>query len=72
MSEMDTRGNDSTILEGERERPIEAPEVDAAEQYSQMREEAGRLSEELPLEVNPADAAEQDRLVGQDDDDDYR
>jgi len=70
MSEMDTRGDDLSYEEGELS--IEAPEADAAEQQRQTREEdrqRPRLS--FPLEADPADTADQDRVVDLDDDD-YR
>jgi hypothetical protein len=59
---------------------LEAPDADAAEQGqnvipdladSEDLAEPG-LPEELPLEANPADTAEQAREVGRDDEDEYR
>lgn len=50
----------------------EVPEADAAEQLEETREEEdGSLPESTPDEVNPADAAEQARVV-EIDDEDYR
>ncbi|GAA2651871.1 hypothetical protein GCM10010412_018510 [Nonomuraea recticatena] len=65
MSEME-----DIVFEPE-ELSIEAPEADAAEQQRLLREEGG-VRRELPIDVDPADAFEQDRTVGDDDDDDYR
>jgi hypothetical protein len=73
MSEMDIRGDEGHFAEGE-ELSMEAPEADAAEQQRQLGEggEGGtQARRETPLEVDPADAAEQDRVVELDDDD-YR
>jgi hypothetical protein len=73
MSEMDIRPED---LDDELDRvetadlDIEAPEADAVEQRTPVqaiREHRDRV----PLEVDPADAAEQNRIVELDDDD-YR
>ncbi|MEO3805751.1 hypothetical protein [Nonomuraea sp. B1E8] len=70
MSEMDIRGDASTYEEEEGRFSIETPEADAAEQQREIRP-VGRLRSELPLDVDPADAADQDRVVELDDDD-YR
>jgi hypothetical protein len=70
MSEMDVRGDDGNFV-GDEELSIEAPADDAAEQQRPLREEEDRLRREFPLEVDPADAMEQDRVV-EFDDDDYR
>ncbi|MET9336962.1 hypothetical protein [Nonomuraea sp. NPDC003804] len=51
---------------------IEVPEADAAEQLRTLREEDLDFRHEHPFDVDPADAFEQDRTVGDDDDDDYR
>jgi hypothetical protein len=69
MSEMDIRGDEENFANDE-ERPLEAPEADAAEQHRQLLEEEARRRE-LPFDVDPADAAEQDRVVELDDED-YR
>ncbi|TDE30160.1 hypothetical protein E1295_41210 [Nonomuraea mesophila] len=66
---MDIRGDET--YEAEDERSIETPEADAAEQQREIRP-VGRLRSELPLDVDPADAADQDRVVELDDDDGYR
>ncbi|GAA2368935.1 hypothetical protein [Nonomuraea africana] len=65
MSEME-----DVVFEPE-ELSIEAPEADAAEQLRLLREEE-RVRGEVPIDVDPADAFEQDRTVGDDDDEDYR
>jgi hypothetical protein len=58
---------------------LEAPVADAAEQNldavpeePDVDEDEAEEPEELPLEANAADAAEQARVVAVDDDDDYR
>ncbi|GAA0987949.1 hypothetical protein GCM10009555_068390 [Acrocarpospora macrocephala] len=51
---------------------LDASEADLAEQNRALRPEEGPWPLEIPLEADPADAAEQDREVGQDDEDDYR
>ncbi|MFI6500674.1 hypothetical protein [Nonomuraea typhae] len=68
MSEMDVRGDDLPFDDDELS--PETPEADAAEQHRQLRDEEDRRRE-YPLDVDPADAAEQDRVVDYDDDD-YR
>jgi hypothetical protein len=50
---------------------METPGEDAAEQAREVSEEESRELHELPIEVNEADAAEQVRDVGYDDED-YR
>jgi hypothetical protein len=50
---------------------IETPDEDAAEQAREVPEEAGERRPELPFEVDEADAAEQIRDAGYDDED-YR
>lgn len=50
---------------------METPEDDAAEQAREVPEEDAQELQELPFEVNEADAAEQIRDAGYDDDD-YR
>ncbi|WP_165990223.1 hypothetical protein [Streptomyces sp. YIM 98790] len=60
------------LLEEEREAGLETPEADAAEQRAELR--AGE-DEPLPPgsgEANPADLAEQARVVAEDEDEDYR
>jgi hypothetical protein len=69
MSEMDTRGEELSF--DEQELSIEAPEADAAEQHRQMREEQHGPRGVIPFEADPADAADQERVVDLDDDD-YR
>jgi dihydrolipoamide dehydrogenase len=55
------------------EQDIETPEVDAIEQHQELipDETVVGARREVPFDVNEADAAEQDRVVGFDDDD-YR
>jgi len=50
---------------------IETPDEDAAEQAREVPEEASEQLAELPFEVDEADAAEQIRDAGYDDED-YR
>jgi hypothetical protein len=50
---------------------IEVPGEDAAEQAREVAEEPYSELRELPLDVDEADAAEQTRDIGYDDDD-YR
>jgi hypothetical protein len=51
---------------------IETPGEDAAEQAREVAEESDdELLQEIPFDVNEADAAEQTRVIGYDDDD-YR
>ena len=50
---------------------IETPDDDAAEQAREVPEQESGELRELPFEVDEADAAEQERAVGFDDDD-YR
>jgi hypothetical protein len=52
---------------------METPDEDAAEQAKKLPEEGGEERSELPFETDEADAAEQIRDAGYDDDDeDYR
>ena len=53
------------------EMDIETPDEDAAEQAREVAEEGNEELQEVPLDVNEADAAEQTRDVGYGDDD-YR
>ncbi|GAB2945638.1 hypothetical protein ACFMQL_08535 [Nonomuraea fastidiosa] len=71
MSEMDVRGDEGPYTE-EEELSIETPEADAIEQQREMLQSTGQLRRELPLDVDPADGADQDRVVDLDDDDYYR
>ena len=50
---------------------METPDEDAAEQAQEVPEQGGEELSELPLEVDEADAAEQIRDAGYDDED-YR
>jgi len=71
MSEMDVRGDSSIGENASDELSIEAPEADAAEQQRSLREEERSWPQRIPLEVDPFDAAEQERTVDLDEDD-YR
>ncbi len=52
---------------------METPDEDAVEQSQEVPEEDGEERAELPFETDEADAAEQIRDAGYDDDDeDYR
>jgi len=51
---------------------METPDEDAVEQSTEVLEEDGEERTELPFETDEADAAEQIRDVGYDDDEDYR
>lgn len=56
----------------EEEHDVEAPEADAAEQQTELLEQRDNsLSERDPEKANPADAAEQARVV-EIDEDEYR
>ncbi|MDF5755493.1 hypothetical protein [Spongiactinospora sp. TRM90649] len=77
MSEMDVRG-DSLVdraLDEEtsmQEIAIEIEEADAVEQHREMRAATGgRWRQEIPFDVDPFDAADQERTVDIDEDD-YR
>ncbi|GIH91395.1 hypothetical protein ACFFMN_30905 [Planobispora siamensis] len=77
MSEMDV--NETTLeeiddaLSGEigTEIDVETPEADAAEQHRSMQEERSAWPDRIPFDADPADAADQTREVGIDEDD-YR
>jgi hypothetical protein len=75
--ELASSGGRSAIAEQEdgpmSELDLETPEDDAIEQSQEVvaDETVTRLRREIPFEVNEADAAEQERAVGYDDDD-YR
>jgi hypothetical protein len=62
---------DVEITPGDDEPAIEAPEADAAEQRTEIvdREDRGDRVDELPVEADPADRSEQERVVdlGEDD-----
>ena len=60
------------------ERSFDEPDADVAEQNQEAvlldddEVDTDELPEEVPLEADPADAAEQAREVGRGEDDDYR
>jgi hypothetical protein len=72
MSEMDTGAEEIDDQMPPAEIGVEAPEADAVEQYRSVRDGEGpwRL-QEISIDVDPADAADQNRLVDLDEDD-YR
>ncbi len=76
MSEMDIRPDELDDVVEPADSPdaaefdIEAPEADAVEQHRSVRTGEERR-ERIPFDVDPADAAEQDRVVELDEDD-YR
>ena len=51
---------------------METPDEDAVEQSQEVPDEDGEKRTELPFETDEADAAEQIRDAGYDDDEDYR
>ncbi|GAA5076979.1 hypothetical protein HNP84_003624 [Thermocatellispora tengchongensis] len=77
MSEMDVRGDSLGERALDEQTPteigIETSEADAVEQHIAIRDTTGPwlLERDLPLDVDPADAAEQNRTVELDEDD-YR
>ena len=50
---------------------IEAPEADAREQHTLVRDDRDDLPSERPVDADEADAADQHRVVELDDEDDY-
>jgi hypothetical protein len=75
MSESDVRTSatdDVWSSRNDRDEPdIETPEADAVEQQQDVVDTAPDEPPEVPYDVDPADAAEQSRSVGFDEDD-YR
>jgi hypothetical protein len=75
MSESDVRTNDTDDIWSSREDPagpdLETPEADAVEQQQDVVDTPADEPPQVPYDVNPADAAEQGRAVGYDEDD-YR
>jgi pyruvate/2-oxoglutarate dehydrogenase complex dihydrolipoamide dehydrogenase (E3) component len=78
LYELASTGGSSGIADQEvrqlSELDMEAPEGDAIEQHQEVIDEENGTQprHEVPFDVNEADAAEQERDVGFDDDDDYR
>lgn len=75
MSERDFRPNDPddvvAVTEDAGPEDLEAPEADAAEQRRDVIAHGDDQQPSVPYDVNPADAAEQHRVVEYDEDD-YR
>ncbi|MFC4532453.1 hypothetical protein [Sphaerisporangium dianthi] len=77
MSEMDLSGREAPLDALEPlddvadELQTEVPEADAIEQRLTIRDERREWPLEIPYDVDPADAADQERVVDLDDDD-YR
>ncbi|SDG92533.1 hypothetical protein SAMN05421505_109136 [Sinosporangium album] len=70
MSEMNQ--HDDPVLVEEEDIAVEAPEADTVEQHRNLREDSGDWPPPgVPLEADPADAADQARVVDVDEDD-YR
>jgi hypothetical protein len=75
MSESDVRTGETEDVWSSRDEPdspdLETPEADAVEQQQDVVDTPPDEPPEVPYDVNPADAAEQSRSVGYDEDD-YR
>jgi hypothetical protein len=75
MSDSDVRTGDAADVWSSRDDPdtadIETPEADAVEQQQEVVDTPPDEPLDVPYDVNPADAAEQSRTVGYDEDD-YR
>ncbi|WP_067178824.1 hypothetical protein [Microtetraspora niveoalba] len=66
MSEMDSLGETAEDLS------IEAPEADAVEQHQRMQpSDETRWPDQVPIEADPADTTDQERVV-EHDEEDYR
>ena len=73
MSEMDgDAAYDAEAADSPVSTDIEAPEADAMEQHTPVREQAERPAAGVPFDADEADAADQNRIVDVDDEDDYR
>ena len=74
MSEMDLHSDDEIQdpgTPGGNDMDIEAPEADAVEQHTPIRETGNTAADSVPLETSEADVADQRRSVELDEDD-YR
>ena len=74
MSEMDLHSDDRVqgpATSEESTLDIEAPEADAVEQHTPIRDAENGAAASVPLETNESDAADQRRVVELDEDD-YR
>ena len=75
MSDSDIRADDSEDIWSPEGSPdpgaVDAPEADAVEQQQDVVDHEPDRAESVPDDVNPADAVEQGRPVGFDEDD-YR
>jgi len=75
MSDSDVRTSDPAEVWASRDVPdqpdLETPEADAVEQQQEVVDTPPEDPPEVPYDVDPADAAEQSRAVGYDEDD-YR
>jgi hypothetical protein len=70
MSEMDSLDDLDDVAA---EISIEAPEADAVEQHQQLSSaRENHWPEHIPFEADPADAADQERTVSVEEDDEYR
>ena len=75
MSDSDVRAGEADDVWSSPEEPevtdLETPEADAVEQHQDVVDTPRDEPPEVPYDVDPADAAEQSRAIGYDEDD-YR